>query len=725
MFRKSWQFVIQVLNKIWFRFGSNNFVRSILAGILVTLFFLTGIGLILWSLASGMPDLDKLKAYEPRLTTRILDRNYELLLELYSQRRIIVPLDHIPQHTVEAILTIEDSRFYQHWGLDLLGIMRAAFIDIKTLSLKQGASTVTQQLARDLYLHKRRTFARKIQETLASILIERNYSKNEILEMYLTQIPLGHGAYGVGSASKLYFQKSPMELTLAESALIAALPKAPSIYSPYFHPERALSRRNLVLRRMLSEGVISSEQYNEAVEESLKVVPRITGIPLGSAPYFTEMIRQKLSEEGKIHEFSYLTDGLTVHTTLDARLQEFAEIAVDSHLTKMQPLYRERFIKRSLSEICSTLYDSGSTVNLAKALSDSVLIDSIFSKRAILQVALVAMDPESGDILAMVGGRDFSKYKFNRAVQAVRQPGSVFKPFAYMAAIDNGYSPTFELLNQDVVLEMPDGTRWVPQNYDHSHGGLTTLREALRKSLNLIAARLVQEVVPPSMVVKYAHQMGISTPIAAVDAVALGASGVIPIEIVSAFSVFASGGIYHQPRSILSVNDRFGESIVEYPVVRRVAISAETAYIMQDMLSTVINRGTGGSARWKYDFHMTAAGKTGTTNDFTDAWFIGFTPKLVCGVWVGLDDPQERLGQGYSGAVAALPIWARFMKMAYDSLGWENESFAIPPGVVKVTICTETKQIATPYCPNRMIEVFRQDARPLRKCSKHRRIGKF
>ncbi|HHE46923.1 MAG TPA: hypothetical protein ENL08_04385, partial [Bacteroidetes bacterium] len=566
MLKNILRFILKSIRKCWLGLGPNDFVRSFSAGIIVMIIGISGIGLLLWSLSSNLPDLERLKDYEPRLTTRILDRNGETLLELYSQRRILVPLDSVPQHTIDAILTIEDTRFYHHWGLDLFGIIRAAAIDIASLSLKQGASTVTQQLARDLYLHKRRTFGRKIQETMASVQIERNYSKDEILEMYLTQIPLGHGVYGIGTAAKLYFDKSPSELTLAESALLAALPKAPAHYSPYFHPDKALGRRNLVLKRMLEVGVIDTLQYNEATAETLSVIPRTSGTSWGTAPYFTEMIRQKLSDEGKRLGFNYLTDGLTVHSTLDARLQRFAETAVDTHLAVLQPVIRERFIKRSLAEICSTLYGPDEPPNLQRALADSVLIDSVYPGRAIVQVALVAMDPQSGDILALIGGRDFASSKFNRAVQAVRQPGSVFKPFAYMAAIDNGYSPTFELLNQDVVLTMPDGTRWVPQNYDHSHGGPTTLREGLRRSLNLVAARLVQEVVPPRMVVKYAHQMGITTPIAAVDAVALGSSGTIPLEMVAAFSVFAAGGIYHQPRSIVEVEDRFGERVARYPI---------------------------------------------------------------------------------------------------------------------------------------------------------------
>jgi len=336
---------------------------------------------------------------------------------------------------------------------------------------------------------------------------------------------------------------------------------------------------------------------------------------------------------------------------------------------------------------------------------------------------LVAVEPSTGDILAMVGGRDFGKSKFNRPVQSIRQPGSVFKPFSYIAAIDNGYSPTFQLLNQDVVIINADGSRWVPQNYDLSHGGMTTLREGLRRSLNLVAVRLVQEVVPPRLVRKYARQLGISTPIAAVDAIALGSSGVYPIEITSAFSALANGGIRCQPRSITEIRDRFGDEIASYPITREIALDSATAFIITNMLETVMNRGTGGSVRWKYKFYKTAAGKTGTTNDFTDAWFMGFTPRMACGVWVGLDDPSESLGPGQAGSRAALPIWAVFMKSVYDSLGWEDQDFVMPRDVVKLEICDETKELATPYCPVRKWEVFREDAQPLNKCHKHKKLG--
>jgi len=727
------RFCFRLSNDIWNLFGPNDFVRMIWVGLLVGVVSLSGVGALLYSLSVDLPDLDHLKSYEPRLTTRILDQNDVLLTELYTQRRLMVPLDRVPEHTISAILATEDRRFNEHWGMDIIRVVSAAVINITTFSVRQGASTITQQLARDLYLHKRQTFARKIKEVLTALDIEHNYSKREILEMYLTQIYFGHGAYGIGSAAQKYFGKQVENLKIAESALLAALPKAPSRYSPRFQPERALKRRNLVLKLMLTQGKISNNEYLSAIESPIELVPRQSAInDYGIGPYFTEMIRQKLSDEGRRLGFDYLEDGITVRTTLRADLQVLAEAAIADHLSSFQSGYRKRFIERSLDELAVALYDSAaldeegkSLIDLEDFLPDSARIDSLYPTRSIVQVALIAIEPKSGDILAMVGGRDFVDSKFNRVIQAVRQPGSIFKPFSYIAAIDNGYPPTFQLLNQDVVITNPDGSRWVPQNYDLSHGGLTTLREALKKSLNLVSVRLVQEVVPPSMVVRYARQLGISTSISAVDAIALGASGVYPIEITSAFGALAAGGILSTPRSLVSVSDRFGDVISEYPSKREVALSAETSYIISDMLATAINRGTGGSVRWRHKFYKTAAGKTGTTNDYTDAWFVGFTPELVCGVWVGLDDPAESLGHGQTGSRAALPIWAKFMKSTYDSTGWKDVSFEMPPGVVRINICDETKEIATDYCPVKVEEVFRQDAQPLSNCKKHRRIGKL
>ncbi len=697
------------------------------AGLILGLSSLLCIGLVLWELSRDLPDLAQLKQYEPRLATHILDRNGEILTELYTQRRIITPLERVPQHAIDALLATEDRRFFEHWGMDLVRVLGAATVDVLTLSTQQGASTITQQLARDLYLHKRRTVTRKLREVLTAVQIERNYSKREILEMYLTQIYFGHGAYGLASAAQKYFGVPVERLNLEQSALLAALPKAPARYSPRFHYDRALKRRNLVLHGMYEQGFITRKECTAASATPIEMIPQSDALEdFGIGPYFTEMVRQQLSEEGRRLGFNYLEDGLTVQTTLDARMQRWADKAAREHLGQFQSEYRRRFTANTLPEVAAALgyaKDRIPTISLRALIADSVRIDSLFPRQAVVQVALVALEPQTGDILALLGGRDFGQSKFNRAVQAIRQPGSAFKPFTYIAAIDNGYPPTYQVLNQDVVIVNPDGTRWMPQNYDLSHGGLTTLREGLRQSLNLVSVRLVQEVVPPRLVRRYARQMGISTPIDAVDAIALGASGVYPIEITSAFSCLANGGVRCQPRSIVSIEDRFGEPLSHYPMKKEVALDSATAYIITDMLASVIDHGTGGSARWRYNFYPKAAGKTGTTNDFTDAWFVGFTPRLACGVWVGLDDPAESLGPGQSGASAALPIWANFMKTVYDSLGWADEDFVMPRGVVRLTICKETKELATPWCPERMTEIFREDAQPLKKCHIHKRLG--
>ncbi|UCE05239.1 MAG: hypothetical protein JSW07_16695, partial [bacterium] len=340
-----------------------------------------------------------------------------------------------------------------------------------------------------------------------------------------------------------------------------------------------------------------------------------------------------------------------------------------------------------------------------------------------IQVALVAIDPANGHILAMIGGRDFEKSKWNRAIQATRQPGSTFKPIVYTAAIDNGYAPCFELLNQPVVLYLPNGDRWAPHNYDYSQGGPTMLRDGLKHSYNLVTARLVQEVVPPKTVADYAHKLGLSTPIPPYDAIALGSADVILIEITSAFGVFANQGVLAKPLYIFKVVDKYGNILEEYnPEVKEV-LRKESAYIMTDMLKSVLNSGTGVTARTVYQFLRPAGGKTGTTNDFTDAWFIGFTPQIVSGVWVGFDDPAISLGEGQAGAVVALPIWAPFMKITHDTLQFPIKNFEMPPGVVRVEICKETKRLPAEYCPEIISEVFETRYAPTEKCEIHTGFG--
>lgn len=691
---------------------------SVVSGLML-LFFFTAFSVYLAFLARDLPSLEQLERYDPRLTTTVLSADGEVIKELYTQRRIYVPYDQLPRDLIEALIATEDRRFYDHWGMNLGRIMRAMLINISALSIRQGASTITQQLARNLYLSAEQTLSRKLKEALTALQIERTYSKREILEMYLTQAYFGHGAYGIEAASEKYFGKSAQDLTLPECALLVAQLKAPSHYSPFRRPDAALGRRNLILRFLFESGYINRGQYEVAATTPLNVDQDKAEDSQGTALYFTEDVRQQLEKLGEEIGFDYYKDGLTIYTTLDSRLQYCAERAVKGHLDTLQAKFFTRYLEEDAPGLIKEKFPDLDDVELAEFLSDTVKIDSIFKDQARIQVAFVALDPASGRVLAMVGGRDFTESKFNRATQAIRQPGSVFKAFVYTAAIDNGYPPTFRLLNQDVVVHMPDGSRWTPPNYDRSRGGLTTLRYGLKKSLNLVTVRLVQEIVQPRDVVRYAHQMGITTKLDAVDAIALGSSGVIPIELTAAYGAFANRGVHCEPFSIIRISNRDGDVLYEQTLQRKVALSEETAYIVTDMLKSVMIDGTGISAKYKYGFRRPAAGKTGTTNDYTDAWFVGFTPQLVAGVWVGLDDPAISLGEGESGARAALPIWATFMKATYDTLGWEVADFVMPTGVAKMEICQDSFQRARDFCPNIIEEVFRVEDAPIDMCPLH------
>jgi penicillin-binding protein 1A len=679
----------------------------------------SALGFYLFILSRDLPSLEQLEHYDPRLTTTLLSADGRVIKELYLQRRLFIPLEQIPEDMIHAVLVTEDRRFYDHWGMHLGRIFRAVIIDVASLSFRQGASTLTQQLARNLYLSPEKTINRKLKETLTSLQIERTYSKSEILEMYLTQAYFGHGAYGVESAAQRYFSKSASDLTLEECALLAAQLKAPSHYSPFVRPEAALGRRNLILKFMKNAGYINESQYEIAVNTPIRISPRSQSEFLGIAPYFTEMVRQELEKLGDEIGFDYYKDGLTVYTTLDSRLQACAEEAAKSFLDSLQRNFSERFYRSIAPQLIRDKFPGLSSSEARALLSDHVRLDTLFRDQSQIQLAFVALDPTTGRILAMIGGRNFDESKFNRAVQAVRQPGSAFKPFVYTAAIDNGYPPTYQLLNQDVVVHLPNGKRWAPENYDLSRGGLTTLREGLNRSLNLIAVRLIQEVVRPADVIRYARQMGITTHLDEVDALALGACGVKPIELTAAFGVFANRGVWCKPFGIARITRRDGEILFEQTLERKVALSEQTAYIMTDMLRSALDRGTGAAIRSVYGFTRPAGGKTGTTNDFTDAWFVGFTPQLVAGVWVGVDDPSISLGTGQAGSRAALPLWANFMNMAYDTLKWEVADFIMPDGVIRLDICADSFQRAGQFCPHIIQEVFKVEDAPMESCPLH------
>ena len=668
-------------------------------------------------LSKDLPSLTQLEDYEPELATKIISQDSVIMKELYTQKRALIPLEDIPDYMWQAVLATEDHIFFKHWGVNVTRFTKVMFINVISMRYKEGASTITQQLARQLYLGLEKKVTRKIREWITAIQIERTYTKHEILAMYLNYMNFGHGNYGVQSASLTFFDKNANELNLAECALLAGLLQRPTSYSPFNYPDRAIRRRNLVLNNMLRRNYITKEQYDIAKIEELVVKSPTEEDKYGIAPYFTEYVRQKLQK--KFHMDLY-KNGFSVYTTIDSRVQAAAEKAIKAHLPVVQKRFNDNFIKKDklLDYLPPDALENTTYEELKKEKTE--YLDSIATKVAPVQVALIAINPKNGKILAMIGGRNFGKSKFNRAIQARRQPGSTFKPIVYTAAIDNGYPPSTELLNQPVVLYMPNGDRWAPHNYDHSQGGPTTFREGLRRSLNLVTARVVQEIVPPKTVVDYARKLGLTTPILAVDAIALGSADVIPIEMVSAFSVFANQGALAKPMAILQVKDKHGNVIENNHSKLTHVLRAETAYIMVDLLATVINRGTGYRARGTYGFFRPAGGKTGTTNAFTDAWFIGFTPQIAAGVWIGLDDPSLSLGPGQAGSVAALPIWAPFMKTAHDTLNLPIEDFRMPAGVNRVEICSETKNIATEFCPKIIKEVFETKNTPTETCHKHK-----
>ncbi|MCK9244280.1 MAG: PBP1A family penicillin-binding protein [Candidatus Marinimicrobia bacterium] len=672
--------------------------------------------------SKDLPSIEQLQKVDPELVTRIYSADGVILQELFTQHRIYVSIDQIPPAMVQAVIAIEDSRFLRHWGVSLRDFGRAMIIDIITLSKKEGASTMTQQLARMLYesIGFEKTIVRKVKELLTALQIERMYTKSEIAEMYLNSNWMGHGVYGVQAAAQRFFDKNSNQLTPDECALLAGVIKNSARFSPIRNPINAYKRRNLVLHRMRKHGYLTDEEYALYKNTPLQVFKPEP--PAKQAPYFVEYIRQRLQRENEKLGIDIYRDGLSIYTTIDSKIQAAADSAMNQHLRHQQELLNTRLLE-DLSELRSFVRDSAISLEQVRAMiRGDIPMNPGMQATLVVQGALVAINPANGHILALIGGRDFNESEFNRATQARRQPGSAFKPIVFATAIDNGFPVTTQLLNQPVVLNMPDGTRWAPKNYDLSTGGNTTLREGLAKSLNLISVRVVQELISPASVVELAKRMHMTTKILPVDALALGACEVIPIELASAFGIFENHGVWVEPIAIIRIKDRYGNTIAQYNPRQELVISEETAYLTTSLLESAVNNGTGVGARSVYGFRLPAAGKTGTTNNFNDAWFIGFTPYMVAGVWVGVDNPAISLGNRQSGAAAALPVWANFMREAHKAKDWGAKSFQKPDGIVEVQICSETKLLPSQYCPLET-EVFTKQTVPTEHCQIHKEIG--
>ncbi|TMQ60920.1 MAG: PBP1A family penicillin-binding protein [Candidatus Eisenbacteria bacterium] len=650
-----------------------------------------GIGVGNW-LRKDLPSPANLQTIAPPVKTLVYDRNEKLVHEFFKENRSIVPLRDIPKPLVQAILAIEDRRFYTHWGIDPIRLMRALVTDIVARRPEQGGSTITQQLARNLFLTHEKTLTRKLKEIVLAVRIEQTYTKDEILEMYFNQIYFGEGAYGVDAAAKVFFGKRVQELTVPECALLAGLPRNPRDYSPRRDPDRALRRRNLVLSQMLAARFISRAQYEQASEVPLGVTK--TRYNAQEAPYFMEMVRQYLDERYGSNQL--YEGGLRIHTTIDIDVQHAAEEALEKRLTALEQ--RNQYKK--------------TRAVLAAKSGNAPARDR--NQTEYLQGAIVSLEPSSGQILALVGGRDFNDSNFNRAVQAARQPGSAFKPFIYTAAIDNGFSPTDIILDTPVSFNAGNGEEWSPQNYDKKYRGPVTLRSALANSVNVPAAKLLQKL-GTSVVTSYAKRMGIKSRLLPDLSLALGTSEVNLLELTSAYGVFANQGVRVTPTYILRVEDKNGKILEQSRSVAEEVLSPETALTMTSMMESVVENGTAASAR-ALGFTAPAAGKTGTTDDYTDAWFVGYVPGVVSGVWVGFDRKQK-IGPGMTGAAAALPIWVDVMLAA--TKGRPAQDFPVPSGVVSRLICVETGLLANPGCPSTEIELFREGSEPTGYCNVH------
>lgn len=646
-----------------------------------------------------LPSLEQLHNIEPSLTTTIYSADGEVLQEYYLQRRILVPLKKMPSVLLEALLATEDQRFYQHWGVDLPGVIRAFFSNIRKGDLTaQGGSTITQQLARTLFLTPEKVVSRKIKEILTALKIERTYSKDEILEMYLNQCYFGKGAYGIQAAAQLYFGKDVEELDLSDCAVLIGLLPAPNRYSPLNNPDLSRLRRDVVLRRLAARKNISEAQADSL--QSLPLTISLDPKARGKAPYFTEMVRQYI--EDKFGEKALYSEGLTIYTTLDLALQEEAEKQLFAMVDNLQNGMESRRTLKS-QEYTIAYLDSSGTIPVWKR------------KYKQLQGALVAMDNSSGNILALVGGRDFDDTKFNRATQALRQPGSAFKPFVYVAALEKGFHPSDVMYDTPVVLENRPGEEWRPRNYDRQFRGPVTLREGLADSRNLVAIKLLQKV-SPHLAVDYAKKLGIRTELYAYPSIAIGTSEVTLWQMVKAFSVFPNQGVLVEPGYVAKIVDRYGNILEENKTASKdLVLDQRTAYIMTSMLQSVIDGGTASAVRGQ-GFSRPAGGKTGTTDETTDNWFIGFVPQITCGVWLGFDD-KTSIGAHMTGGSTAAVVWAEFMKAVCQKL--PILGFNIPEGVFQRTVCWDTGELATANCPNPVTDLFTQQTEPQEKCPQH------
>lgn len=624
-----------------------------------------------------LPAVERLEDYTTMGVSKVYDRKGKLIHEFYEQRRIIVPLEKVPEPLIKITIAMEDKNFYNHCGIDLFGVARASIYNILNLRTVQGASTITQQLARNLFLTLSKTLLRKIKEILLAFKIEKTYSKDEILELYFNQIYYGNGAYGVESAAQRYFGKHVEELTIPEIATLVGIPKFPEKYNPLTSPEVVIDRRNFVLDLMANNGIISNEEKVkfQKLPLNLSAESAFTGF---RSDYFIEEVRKWVT--ARFGPDLLYRGELSIYTTFDAELQKIAGKCVKNGILALEEKFK---------------LNKEDTINP-------------------LQASLLAMDVKTGAILAEVGGRDFNKSMFNRAVQALRQPGSAFKPFVWTTALANGFTPASIVEDEPISIKLVTGQIYSPHNYDGQFFGPVTLREGIAHSRNLVSVRLITKV-GPEQVVSYARRMGITSTLDPVIALSLGSSSVTLLDMVSAYSTFGNRGVRTMAYMIERITDKDGVLLYKHQPFRQQIISPQLAYIMTSLMQSVLNEGTGVGTRSR-GFYYPAAGKTGTTDEYMDTWFVGFTPSLACGVWVGFDD-RKRIGRRATSAEVTLPMWTDFMILATQSLRSPFEDFEVPDGLEWKTICKKCGKLATGWSEDTRKEVFIKGSEPTEYCT--------
>jgi penicillin-binding protein 1A len=631
------------------------------------------------------PSIAALEQYVPKQTSKVFAADGRFITELGLERRTLVRIDDIPKHVRDAFVITEDRRFYSHNGIDYPRIVGAAARNVRAGRYAQGFSTITMQLARNVFpdrISREKTLFRKLKEMKVSRAIEKRYSKNKILELYLNQIYLGNGAYGIETASQRYFGKRVKDLTVAEAAMLAGLPKGPERYNPRRFADRAIQRRNTVIELMRREGAINNADASLAKSYPLQLGERAESGDV--APYFVEWVRQQLEEHfGK----RLYDEGLKVYTSIDIDMQSAAERALENQLKAIEAGRHGAFKHLTYEAYAARTAEGG---------------ESRTANSPYLQGAFVAIEPRTGAVRAMVGGRDFGDSKFNRAVQALRQPGSTFKPVVYAAAVHEGLSPATVVDDSPISLDQLSGEQWTPQNYDMKFMGQIPMRRALYLSRNLAAIRTgIQIGTDP--VITMARRFGITTPIPPYPSIFIGSADVYPIQMIGAYSVFANLGLRTTPHAIMRVENAQGALVWQPDNVREAVLSPEESWLMVNMMKDVVVRGTAARV-WSSGFKIPAAGKTGTTNDGADVWFIGYTADLVAGVWMGFDRPAKIKANAQGGELAS-PVWSSFMTEVYRRKP-QPPDWPRPDGVVAREVDSRTGLLPNGACTDALTTEF-------------------